>query len=378
MQVNRIVIGLLGAALLSAHAAAQQKTLPPAAIPQAEGAVLAEGWASLAAGKHEDAARVGARALTQYPRNVSALALVVEADIARGGALRALQVYESWLGARPHDEPGVLRRIARAYLYEWSRQTSDRRARTAALQALANDGDADAAGVLASLAGEAAAPAGKGSDAEVDRIASQIASGGGLKLREIHRLADTANPRAVAPLVATLSDPHPENRAAAAEALGRLGGAQAIAALRPLVSDPHGAVRVAAAGALYKHGDYSGASILQELAVSDFAGVRRVAALLMASNPDESWKSLVRSLATDPDPTVQLDAARMLAPHDPEAARAIFERLMTNENLAIREEAALAFAEVPISDFPTLRRLLRSPQGRAKVSAAGRILTLTR
>ena len=378
MHGNRF-IALLGVALLSAHGSAQQKALPPAAIPQMEGAVLAEGWTSLAAGKYEDAARVAARALNQYPRNVSALALMVEADIARGGALRALQAYESWLGARTVEEPGVLRRVARAYLYEWSRQVADKAARASALEALAEDGDADAAALLAvpgDVDASRAAP--KASDADVDRLAAQIAASSSLKLREIAKLGDSANPRAVVPLVAVLSDPEPQNRAAAAEALGRLGGTQAAAALRPLVNDPHGVVRVAAAGALYRIGDSSGATILQQLAASDQASMRRTAAQLMASQPDESWKALVRSLAADPDTTIQLDAARMLAPHDPEAARAVFERLMTDQNVAIREEASVAFAEAPISDFATLRRLLRSPPGRAKVRAAARILTLTR
>ena len=369
--------------VLPAQAQQPQQTLPAAAIPTAEGAVLAEGWTSLAAGKYEDAARVAARALSRYPRNVAALSLAIEAEVARGGATRALKMYETWLGARTVEEPGVLRRVARAFLHEWARQTTDKNARIDALEAIAADGDAEAASVLASLRGGASTSGSdsngpRASDAEVDRLAAQIGASGGLKLREIQKLADTANPRAVVPLVSVLSDPHPENRATAAEALGRFGGPQALAALRPLLIDPHGVVRVAAAGALYKHGDYSGASILQQLAVSDESSMRRSAALLMESNPDESWKALVRSLGNDPDATVQLDAARMLAPHDPAAARAIFERLLKDPNLAVREAAATAYSEAPISDFAALRRLLHAPSGRAKVGAAARILAVTR
>lgn len=382
MHLTRFVLtAALVAGVFAAAHAQEQPTLPPAAIPQAESAALTEGWASLAAGRYEDAARVAARVSSRFPRSVAAALLAVEADIARGGATRALDAYESWLGGRTLDEPGVLRRIARAFLYEWSRQTSDTRARTIALEALAADGDPQAAAILgpAGAAGSTDRQAkAKGPDAAVDRLAAAVASNSGLKLREIQQLGDTGNPRAVVPLVAVLADPNPENRAAAAEALGRLGGDQAMAALRPLLKDPHGVVKVAAAGALYGLGDFSGANVLQELAANDEPSMRRTAAQLMASHPDENWKALVRGLASAPDTTIQLDAARMMTPHDPEAARAILDRLMNDPNLAIREEAAVAFAEAPISDFPTLRRLLRASPGRARVHAAARILALTR
>jgi hypothetical protein len=67
-----------------------------------------------------------------------------------------------------------------------------------------------------------------------------------------------------------------------------------------------------------------------------------------------------------------------MAPHDPAFSRAIMDRLASDPNLAIREEAAIAQAELPISSLADLRRLLRTAAGRAKVRAADRILSLTR
>ena len=89
--------------------------------------------------------------------------------------------------------------------------------------------------------------------AQVDRLAPRLRPPPGLKLREIQRLADTANPRAADALVPLLSDPAPENRAAAAEALGKLGRPADVTTLRPLLQDPHGPLPPAPPGALYRH-----------------------------------------------------------------------------------------------------------------------------
>jgi hypothetical protein len=366
-----LICAVPGHAQTAANPDAQM--LPPAAVPREEAAAIAQGWVLLAEGKFEEASRAGRAAMSRFPRNVSALALAIEADVAQGGATTALTTYEAWLGSRGTEEPGTLRRVARAFLYEWSRQTGNVQARMAALKALAADEDPHAAAVLASLGEQ-----GKGGVESVERAVERLNATPGLKLREIARLGATGNARAVPPLVAVLGDPQPENRAAAAEALGNLGGQEAVAALKPLLKDPHGVVRIAAAGALFKHGDFSGMPILQELAASEHARMRRSAAMLMASSPDESWKALVRDLLTDSDPSIQLDAARLLLPHDPEAARAVFMRLSTHTDLPIREEAAIAASESDLSDLPTLRRLLRTPVGKAKVAAASRILELTR
>ncbi|MCR4374805.1 MAG: tetratricopeptide repeat protein, partial [Acidobacteria bacterium] len=81
--------------------------VPPAAIPVEEAAVLAQYWVLLAEGKYDEAARTVGQVLSRYPRNVAVLSLVVETDIANGGATTALTSYETWLGNRSVEEPGI-------------------------------------------------------------------------------------------------------------------------------------------------------------------------------------------------------------------------------------------------------------------------------
>ena len=374
----RAVAAFAVAVLVTHTVAAQSQTLPTAAIPKEEAAALAQGWVLLAEGKFDEASRKTRDALNRFPRSAGALALLIEADVARGGATTALDAYESWIGPRSIEEPAALRRVARAFLYEWSRQARDVAARTAALLALAEDGDQVAGALVA--AGEVGvdASASRGDSKAVDQLIAKLKAAPGSKVAEIQALGATGSTRAAPPLVTLLTDPLPENRAAAAEAIGMLAYRDAIPLLRPLLEDARGQVRVAAAGALFRMGDTGGAQILEELASSEHATIRRSAALLMASQPTESWKSLVRQLASDEDPAIRLDAARLLAPYEPDFARSVFDRLVLDPNVAVREQATLALAESPLSGFPDLRRLLRSGAGPVKVRAARRILQMTR
>ena len=144
------------AVICSAPVRASQKpappTIPTGAIPVEEAAALAEYWVLIANGRVNDAeARIG-QLLARYPRNISILALAIEAEIAKGGATKALDTYEAWLGGRTVEEPGVVRRIARAMLHEWARQANDSSARAEALDALARDGDLNALNVMRSIA----------------------------------------------------------------------------------------------------------------------------------------------------------------------------------------------------------------------------------
>lgn len=357
---------------------AQPRILPPAAIPTEEAAALAQGWVLLAEGKYGEAAGVARSVTGRFPRSVGALALLIEAEIAGGGATTALTSYEGWLGGRSNEEPAALRRVARAFLYEWSRQTRESATRAQALLALAEDGDEAARGLIASGDAGVEVSARLGHEQAVDTFLRRLAEAPGSKVNEIQLLAETGSPRAAPPLVKLLDDPLPANRAAAAAALGKLEHRESMPALRRLLKAPENTVRVAAAGALYQMGDTTGAPVLDELASSEHSTIRRSAALLMASHPTEAWKGLVRGLAADPDAAIRLDAARLIAPHDPEFARSLLDKLANDSNLAIREQAALALAESPTSGFPELRLLLRTGAGAVKVRAAARILDLTR
>jgi len=145
----------LAAAVLLASTSLLAQTPAPAS-PEAAG--LAQGWAQLNRGEAAAASATGASLLGQFPRSAAVLALAIEADIARVGALAALDTYERWLGARKLDDAYVLRRIARGLLRE-SGNARPNPARVEALKYLAADGDVDAANELDDLAA-------KGGDAD--------------------------------------------------------------------------------------------------------------------------------------------------------------------------------------------------------------------
>jgi HEAT repeat protein len=368
--------------VIPASAQTGSPTLPPAAISAEEAAAMAQYWVLLAEGKHAEAAGSVSRLLERYPRSVTALSLVLETDIAHGGAMTALTRYESWLGARP-EEPGILRRLAKAVLYEWGRQTSDSAARSDALIALVQDGDPMATGVLAAMVergdeGGLRAGARLKDPRAVDQIVARLLATPGLKLRDIKLLADSGSRQAVPALIKLLADPQAENRAAAADALGNMGGPDAEAALGPALQDEHGVVRMAAAAAMFRLGNFAGAALLNQLAASDSASIRLSAAEMMASQPDQAWMFNVRALLADPDPMLRLGAARLIAPHDPAAARAVLGQLAFDDNLAIREETELVQAALPISTYAELRALMRNGRALARVRAASRLLELTR
>ena len=373
----------------------QMPTVPSAAIPVAEAAAIAQYWVLIAEGRFDEAAKSVGGLAAKYPKNVAVLTLLVETDIARGGALTALTSYETWLGSREAEEPGVLRRVARAVLYEWARQTSDADARNEALVVLAGDGDADAIAAIARMR-QARTESGLrmavrlGDPEAIEAVSERVRQGSGLRLRDLHLLADSQSPRAVPVLKQMLNDPNPENRASSADALGNIGGVDAENALLPMLSDPHGLVRNAVAAALFRMGNFSGEGILRQMAAHEScqsnsatdkttcSNFRITAARLMASRPDEEWKALVRSLLNDPDPKIRLDAAMMLAPHDRAATRPVLDALNNDPNPAIRELTQSGEADQSTSSWPTLRGLMRKGEPKVRIRAAARILVLTR
>jgi HEAT repeat protein len=363
--------------------------LPAAAVPQTrapasgEWALLADGWARLAKGDAAGAALIASQALAREPLSAAALVLAVDADLARGGSSAALTTYEKWLGARRLDDPYALRRVARALLVESSGKQPNLTARLEALRALAADGDRDAAATLeqAALAGsfgDARALALAGDERGVKLLIADLESMPGGKSALISALADSGSKLAAPHLTALLSDPNDANRAAAADALGRLEATDAIPQLRALLKDQFFSVRLKAAGALYRLNDSSGLALLTDISQSEYAAIRVAAAREMASQPDAFWQSQVRTLTNDPDPVVRLEAAKLIAPYDQPLAKTVLDGLMRDSNVGIREAASGVLVERVAADIATLRTLLRSEDVLVRVRAAGRIVDLTR
>ena len=342
-----------------------------------------QGWALLAAGDAAKASEQASLVLAKYPRSGAALNLLVEADLARAGAMAGLDSYERWLGSRTVEDAYVLRRIAHAQLWAAVRRPETR---IEALQFLAADGDAEARAELArqmvaGSQGELHALAKIGDEGAVRQLVQRLEALPGSKLPVIEALVASRNPLAVAPLVQLLGDTnHPDNVAAAADGLGKLGATQAVARLRQIYADPAqpGFVKFKVAAALYRMEDTTGLAVLQRQLNSEFPTVRAGAAEDMASHPDPAWQAVVRGLAADGDPAVRLKAAELIAPFDHDLAKGTLERLLADENQAIRELATRVMADRVAGDFGTLRRLMRSADPVSQVRAAGRVLELTR
>jgi len=226
----------------------------PGAMPADQATQITQGWAFLAQGLLDDADRTADAALRIDALNPSALSLAIEVSIARTGATTALDRYEQWLGARTVEASYVLRRVARAVLWEAARSQSVT-ARADALSALVADGDAEAAvelsaGLAAGNPVDVATMAKLGSEEAVRRVIADLATNPPNTQALVRILGTSKRPEAVAPLVGLLNDPRPDVRAEAAAGLGLLGDRTATAALRALLKETYPSARLNAAAAL--------------------------------------------------------------------------------------------------------------------------------
>lgn len=380
------VAGLLVACLaVGAAAHAQATSTPPASANE----LLAAGWSALARGNQAEAKAIAARIerLNDGSRSAAVVSFLVEVGIATEGYVGGLTAYEKWLGKRTLEDAYVLRPVAAAVLRDLASGTNAG-AKVAARQALAADGDPQAAAELKTAieSGDltaVAAAAATGNTAAVDRLLGKFGDGSKVTPALLEAAGATGDRRFVAAAMPLLQSEHDFVQAAAARALGRLGGRDAIPALRDLLKDPRYHVQFAAAAALFRLGDPEGSALIEEAARSEHAAVRVGAAEATASRPDQGWLQRVRDLANDTgnDPQVRVNAARLLAPHDAAAAAALLRSLMQDQNPAIRQLAELTIADdlAPGStDVKTLRELLRAGEPRLRAQAAARLLALTR
>jgi hypothetical protein len=337
----------------------------------------------LARGDAASAEAVAAEVLGAYPNSSAAGALLVQSATTRAGAASGLAAYEHWLGARKLDDPYLLRQVALALVREMAAGAGTLpAARQEAIRALAEDRDLPTLTAL----GQGAANGGLienqilarlGSKEATARLVAEMQKYPGYKGRFIEALVTAGTPDALSALEKLLADGLSENRASAANALGRLGARGAIPKLVKLLGDTY-AVRFAAAAALYRLGDATGLSFLREQERSEHAMVRVQALEATSVTPDAAWQASVRRLLADPDPQVRLLSARLLAPYDVAAAGQTLEGLFSSENLAIREAATATFVKEVATDFGILRRFLRATDQGTRVRAADRILGLTR
>jgi len=397
-RLKRWCVGLTLTGVALFPAVAQLQTPPAQDLVRVsdETAMLAQGWAALAAGDAGKAAERAQAVLARYPQSVGALALVVEAALARGGAMAGLTTYESWLGTRKLEDPFVVRRIAIASLRE-TMNSKDASGRLIALKSLAAEGDAEALSILAAAAakdqyGETSVMAELGDAKAVQALVRRMETNpAASKMMYIAALAATKSKLAVPPLTKLLDSPDPYSGvvAAAIDALGKLDARETIPRLRPLVEEGHPPQqRWAAARALSLMGDGAGTPFLRQMltytdpnvpqdGVTDMLQIDAAEALApLGPNPD--WMNTARRLLGSSNPQVRVKAARLIAAQDQALAKDTLESLLLDENPAIREMATDVLASRVAGDFLTLRRLLRLSDLASRARAAARIVELTR
>jgi hypothetical protein len=315
----------------------------------------------------------------------------MEAEIVRGGGFAGLGAYERWLGDRKLEDGYLLRRAARATLWDAAESPE---VGVEALQDLAADDDPDALSrllrhMLDGSAGDTRALARLGREDAIRKLIDQVEKTPGGKMYQIQALIDSRSPLVIPTLTKLLDDKqHPDHMGAAANGLGMLGAKSAIPALRRIYQDSEntpgmGAVRLSAAAGLYMMNDLTGLPFLQKQLTSETPLIRLGAAQLMAGRPggpqpDALWIRVVRELAQNSDSYTRAKAAALIAPYDFEMARQSLERLLSDDNTAIRDLAGQLLIEHVAADFTTLRRMLHSPGALTRVQAADRILKLTR
>src|SRR5580765_6229183 len=231
MNISRTLV--LVSLVASTPTLIAQAPAPPVAATSAESGQLAQGFAWLAQGDTARAAELASRLLAEYPGSAAVASFAVDVDLARAGAMAALDTYERWLGSKRLESGYVLRQVARAVLRAAASDQASSSARLEALKALAADDDLEARAELdravsAGGSAEAAILATRGDDHAVNLLIAELNSIPGGKARQIDALGASRNPLAIKPLIALLADPMDINRSQAAEALGKLGAQEAI------------------------------------------------------------------------------------------------------------------------------------------------------
>ena len=299
-----VALALLGQTA-GAHAQTRERA-PARSAANPELSTLAAGWASLAAGRAQEAVKSADTVLTRRPADHGALDLKIEA-LAYGEPLQALDAYETWLGRTHIEDVFLLVPIARGTL-EQIASAPDPAFRRSALQKLAQTGNAQDAARLQELlkSGTSGSPGG----AQDVQLALQGDAAAAQRLIEPRMAASvppqtlaqalvSAGPAAVPMLRSLLKNPAATVRMEAAMSLGKLGASEAIPDIKAMMNDPE--VRSYAAVALARLGDTEGEAVVQELLQSPVFDMRVLGAQAYEGKGPGVWveeSSLMPALRT--------------------------------------------------------------------------------
>jgi hypothetical protein len=396
-----IPLGPLGP-LGEAHAQQPRERPPATSAASPDLSTLAGGWASLAAGRSQEAIKAADAVLTRRPGDHRALDLKIEA-LAHGEPLRALDAYEAWLGRTRIEDVFLLVPVARGTL-EQVASGQDRALTLRALQRLARTGDAQDAARLqeflkAGTGTSANATQGAqqdvqlalGGDAAAARRLTEPQAASSVPPQALAKALISAGPTAVPMLRALLKHPAAPVRMEAAMSLGQLGATDAIPDIKPMMNDPE--VRSFAAVALARLGDAEGDTVVQELLQSPVLDMRLLGAQAYEGRGPGPWVQALMPALQDPNGLTRIRAAELLAPVAPEVALPVLLEASRDPNPVVRADVMRVVErtgllapspqtpdstlanEGPIA-LGALRRLLRDPDPATRLHAAGSVLAL--
>lgn len=371
--------------LLPTLLSAQVRDRPARSKAANDVTTLSRGWSALAEGRAEVAIRAASDVLARRPWDHHALALKIEA-LSGSDPLRALDTYEQWLGDRA-DDIGLLEPVPRAALQQIA-ATSDPDLRRAALKALADahvDGSettgTSGAGAQQDQLAQDLEAARSGDAAAIERLQIAARSDQVRDKTELARALTGAGPVAVPLLMPLLQSRNGPDRAAAAQALGKLKAAEARSELQRLLQDQDPFVRSSAAVALARMNDPQGQTIVDQLLASPVPDLQLMAAEAWDGR-DGPWVSVVTPLLENQNGLIRVQAARLIAPVNPELARRTLQRALQDSNPVIRAESARVASEVAgeasAAAVPQLRKSLRDRDATVRLYAATALLTLAR
>jgi HEAT repeat protein len=364
----------------------RDRAVATSAPPRSDADAIAAGWTAASRGRVDAALKEADGILKRRPWDRAALMLKISA-LATATPLRALDVYERWVGAGHADDAGVLEPIAIGILNEIANGRAAQLKRPA-LRALA---DAKVAGTQDALKALATPP---GNEVEHD---IELAQAGDLaatdRLNRGASAPENATP-AIAKalgeigvagepgLLLLLKSQNPQTRAAAAEALGEMESERAREPLKALSQDVDPVVRLSATVSLAQLGESSALSTVDRMLAGKVPDVQLMAARAWKGRPGP-WVPVVRALLDNPDGLTRIEAARAIAPIDPEASGRVLGAALTDTNPVIRYESATSIDRVLDTKsggtyLASLRQRLRDPDAAVRLTVAGILLRLAR
>jgi HEAT repeat protein len=359
--------------VFASSAAAQPQT------PASDTQTLGRGWTALATGRADEAVSLANAVLKNKPRSHAAFTLKVEALSSGPQPLAALDAYEAWIPKGGHnvDDRGLLEPIAFGLLRVLSTDPNPV-VRSAALQFLADNGDASAVAALRKSTAEGdqmatVALIEAGDATAVQSVQALVTSGMGRDMSGAIKALGRQG-RLTPKLLQTLAtDRVPMNRAAIAEALASSNDPNAAQLLQTLAQDPDPLVHRSVILARAKNGDQPALTEARAMLASDVPDIRLIAAEALHETLPQESEQAVRPLLNDRDGINRFRAAAIVGPSDPAVQSVLIEGL-ANQNPVIQQTAGKIAAETLSADIVLLRQLLRHTDRAVVVQAAGAIV----